>query len=79
MSSIRARLRRLEARAEGAKKECPCGGPNRIRMEFQNHDEQREPDPCPKCGTVGKVIVLVRGVPPEGWPERFGPDSGGES
>jgi hypothetical protein len=66
--NIRARLRRLETRVEAAKRNCPCGGPNRVAMCIE---DEPDPPPCPKCGTSGVVIRIVRCDPPEGWAERW--------
>lgn len=67
--SLRARLRRLETRVEAAKKDCPCGGPGRVAVRV---GDEPDPPPCPRCGTAGVVLRIVRGEPPEGWAEKWG-------
>jgi hypothetical protein len=66
--SIKARLRRLETRVEVAKKNCPCGGPGRAVYRFGG---EPDPGPCPRCGTTGVLVRIVRDEPPEGWDERW--------
>lgn len=61
MRSIHARLKRMEKKMLDPSK-CACGGPWRIQIWM---GEGPEPGPCPKCGTSGKVIHLVRAERPE--------------
>ncbi|MCC5823391.1 MAG: hypothetical protein LAT64_02545 [Phycisphaerales bacterium] len=68
MSGLRARLRRLETRAEAEIKNCVCGGPNRVAIRI---GDEPAPDPCPRCGTAGMVVRIVRSEPPPGWAEKW--------
>ena len=67
MSGLRSRVRRVERALSGGG--CACGGPRRLRMVIEGRDP--EPGPCPKCGTVGTVLRIVRGEPPDGWAQRW--------
>lgn len=60
MRSLDARLKRMEGRLLDPKK-CACGGSWRVQLWIG--DDPR-PEPCPRCGTMGKLIHLVRGE----WP-----------
>lgn len=70
MRSLSARVSRIEKSRSGGV--CPCGGPWRISMIIDGAEE--EPEPCPMCGTRPRLIVLIKGTPPEGWnPEEATP------
>lgn len=61
MRSFHARLKRMERKMLDPSK-CTCGGPWRARIWM---GDGPEPVPCPKCGSMGKIIHLVRGKRPD--------------
>lgn len=75
--SLRGRVVRLERSAAATRSSCECGGPSRLRVVLEGRDP--DPLPCPRCGTMGTVMMLVRGEPPPGWAERWSSESHRES
>lgn len=61
MRSLAGRVKRMEAELIGPET-CPCGGKWRVQVWF---GEGPEPGPCPRCGTTGKIIHLIRGKEPD--------------
>ena len=65
--SMSRRIKRIE-RSWGGPKSCAvCRGETVLRVMRAG---EPEPDGCPGCGKISKLVVLHRAEPPEFWKPR---------
>jgi hypothetical protein len=70
--SLRGRVSRIEAKS-GHRGACTdCGGQKLACVVF---GEEPPRPPCAGCGNPPIVVRLIRGMPPEGWAERWRSES----